>query len=207
VKIMPRGGAGALLPLIVMLLLAALTMWLSRTIVLSAPNAAIAPQHEPDYVVDKFTLTRLSETGVARYRLAAERMVHFADDDSSNLTLPRLTQLQPGKPDTRVRAERGVITSGGEIAHLYDNVEMFQAGTKTKGATAPGSDDMRVTTSYLRVHADADRADTTEPVRIEQGSSILNGTGMQYDNRYRRFNLASRVTASFRQGGADAKAN
>jgi lipopolysaccharide export system protein LptC len=206
-KILPRGGAGALLPLFVMLMLAALTMWLSRTIVLTAPESAAAPQHEPDYIVDKFTLTRLSDTGIARYRLAAERMVHFADDDSSHLTLPRLTQLQPGKPDTRVRADRGVIDSGGDIAHLYDNVEMFQAGTRGKGTASSGSDDMRITTSYLRVRADADRADTPAPVRIEQGSSVLTGTGMDYDNRYRRFQLASRVTASFRQGGVDPKAN
>ena len=58
---------------------------------------------------------------------------------------------------------------------------------------------MRVTTSYLRVLPDQDRADTAAPVRIEQSGSTMLGTGMELDNRYRRFRLLSAVNVTYKK--------
>lgn len=197
-RILPRGGAGALFPLGVLLLLAMLTFWLARNIVIEGWNEPPAQSSDPDYVVERFTLTSLSETGAQRYILLSDKMVHLPGDDSSLLTRPVLRQTQPGQPEIRIRADRGVMTSGGEIAHLYDNVEVLRAGeaatTKRKG-----SSEMRVTTSYLRVLPDQDRADTAAPVRIEQSGSTLLGTGMELDNRYRRFRLLSAVNVTYKK--------
>ena len=122
---------GAILPLVIMLLLAMLTFWLDRTIDLTAPHVAGAPTHDPDYIVDKFNLKRLSAIGEPRYLLTAERMIHFPDDDSSQLTQPRLVQAQPGKSETRISAVRGLVSADGREVKLYEQVELFKAGEKT----------------------------------------------------------------------------
>ncbi len=197
-RILPRGGAGALFPLGVLLLLAMLTFWLARNIVIEGWSEPPAPSRDPDYIVERFTLTSLSETGAPRYILSSDKMVHLPGDDSSLLTRPVLRQAQPGQPEIRIRADRGVITSGGEIAHLYDNVEVLRAG-EAATAKRTGSSEMRVTTSYLRVLPDQDRADTAAPVRIEQSGSTLLGTGMDLDNRYRRFRLLSAVNVTYKK--------
>lgn len=197
-RILPRGGAGALFPLGVLLLLAMLTFWLARNIVIEGWSEPRAPSRDPDYIVERFTLTSLSETGAPRYVLSSDKMVHLPGDDSSLLTRPVLRQAQTGQPEIRIRADRGVITSGGEIAHLYDNVEVLRAG-EAATARREGSSEMRVTTSYLRVLPDQDRADTAAPVRIEQSGSTLLGTGMELDNRYRRFRLLSAVNVTYRK--------
>lgn len=197
-RVLPRGGLGAVFPLLIMLLLAMLTLWLARTSGLAGTDAATLENIEPDYIVEKFTLIRLSDTGQPRYALSADKMIHMPADDTSLLTKPALRQIQPGQPEVRISADRGVIESGGEVAHLRDNVEVLRAAELTKGGKNK-SESMRVTTTYLRVAPDQDRADTPDRVRIEQGLSVLNGTGMDFDNRYRRFQLRADVRASFQQ--------
>ena len=192
-KGLPRASLGAVLPLVIMLFLAMLTFWLERTVELAVPVAPGPITHTPDYTVDKFMLTRLSETGDARYSLAAASMLHYPDDDTSHLTAPRLVQSQPGKPETRISAARGLISSDGREVRLYDNVELHKAGERGPKAT----DELRVRTSYLRVLPDDDKADTPERVVIERGTSSLTGTGMDFDNRYRRIHLQSAVSAVF----------
>ncbi len=192
-KGLPRASLGAVLPLVIMLLLAMLTFWLDRTVELAVPATPRQLTHTPDYTVNKFMLTRLSDTGDARYSLAAANMLHYPDDDTSHLTAPRLVQSQPGRPETRISAARGLVSADGREVRLYDNVELHKAGER---GPKP-SEELRVRTSYLRVLPDDDKADTPERVEIERGKSLLTGTGMDFDNRYRRIALHSTVTAVF----------
>lgn len=193
--ILSRGRSiGALLPLAILLLLAMLTFWLDRTVELHGSRVAGPVAHEPDYTVDHFVIVRLSESGDPHYRLSAARMVHFPDDDSSHLQAPILVQTQPGKPETRVSAKRGIVSSDGKEIGLYESVELFKAGEKSPHGLPA---DIRVRTEYLRVVPDMDTADTPLRVVIEQGRTVLTGTGMAFDNRYRRIELQSAVTGVF----------
>ena len=184
---------GAVLPLAIMLLLAMLTFWLDRTVELTTATPTRSPTHEPDYVVDNLSLKRLSAEGEPRYLLTAKRMLHFPDDDSSHLTEPRLVQAQPGETATQISAARGLVSSDGREVKLSERVELFKAGERTGNTRL---EDIRVRTEYLRVVPDDDKADTPERVVIEQGQSTLIGTGMTYDNRYRRIALQSAVSAT-----------
>lgn len=195
-KWLPRGGVSSLFPLVIMLLLAMLTLWLSRTAGLGTVDDEQSAAGEPDYIVERFSLTRLDEKGAPRYVLAADKLIHLPQDDTSLLTRPFLRQFHDGKPDVRMRAKRAVVTSGGEVAHLHDDVEVVRPGEPAR-AGREATPDTRVTTSYLRVLPDSDRADTPEPVRVEQGKSVVNGVGMDFDDRYKRVNLRSQVKASF----------
>lgn len=185
---------GAVLPLAILLLLAMLTFWLDRTVELNALRASGPVTHEPDYVVDNFVIKRLSDSGDPRYLLSSARMMHYPDDDSSHLDFPKLVQAQLGKPETRVSAKRGIVSADGKEVRLFDGVELFKAGEKTSQGN---TDDMRVRTEYLRVVPDDDKADTPERVLIEQGKTVLAGTGMTFDNRYRRIELQSAVAGTF----------
>ena len=189
-----RRSIGAVLPLAILLLLALLTVWLDRTAELGTPRPPAPVLHEPDYVVDKFVLKRLSDTGEARYVLSSARMTHYPDDDTSHLEQPRLVQRQGGASETQVSAVRGVVSANGREIKLFDNVELFKAGA---GNTGGAAGDVRVRTAYLRVLPDDDKADTPERVVIEQGRAVLSGTGMTFDNRYRKIELQSAVSGTF----------
>jgi lipopolysaccharide export system protein LptC len=192
-------GLAVLVPLTILLLLVMLTTWLNRTIELSQPAPPRAITHDPDYKANNFTVIRLSDTGEMRYSLTAKELVHYPDDDTTHLVQPQVKQLQPGKPDTRARADRGLSTAQGEEIRLYDNVEIFRAGDKKPGAKDSEAQDLRITSSYMRLHPDEDTADTPAQVVIENGASTLIGTGGDFDNRYRKMKLHSAVTAKYIQ--------
>ena len=180
-----------LLPLLLMLFLAALTLWLRIAVEAPASGGNGHQRHDPDAIVDNFGVTRLDERGAPLYRLTAARMVHFADDDSTELTAPQVRRRGEG-PEVTITAERGTVTRDGKEAFFHDNVLVVRAA-------AADREEMRVRTDYLHVLAEKNIARTDRAVSITEGRSVLTGVGMEFDENARRFTLFSRVRGSFDQ--------
>jgi len=142
--------------------------------------------HEPDYFVEKFALIRMNVHGDPVFRMSAQRLVHYPDDDSSEFQQPVLVSLDPDKPLVTLRADRGSATSEGEQTHLYDNVLMTRAAVGDKP-------ELQVRTDYVLVLANEDLARTDRPVRITYGASSLTGVGMEFNNAARVLTVQSRV--------------
>ena len=194
-RLLPRGGASILFPLVVLLLLAGMTFWLARTLNLDHADEAPPPDRGADYEVNRFTVIRLSETGETQHVLTADRMVHFPADDSSLLVRPTLTQSAAASR-MRMSALRGVLAAGGEETVLTGEVEVVRTLPPSRDG-APAGDPMVITTDYLRVRPDDDRADTHRPVRVAQGTSVLTGTGLDLDEAERRLRVLADVRASY----------
>ena len=90
-------------PLALMLSLALLTFYLER-MVRDEDGPPSARRHDPDYVITNFTSTTFDRDGMPLNVLSAERMLHFPDDDSTELEAPRVVQTKPGEPRMSVRA-------------------------------------------------------------------------------------------------------
>ena len=183
----------SLLPIILMLFLAALTLWLRIAMETPAKSDNGRLRHDPDAIIDNFTVTRLNEQGVAQYTLAANRMIHFADDDSTELAAPHVVKLGEG-PTVTITAERGTATRGGEEAFFYGNVLVVRAAT-------PEREELRVHTEYLHVLPEKNIARTDREVTITEGRSVLSGVGMEFDENARKFALFSQVRGHFDQTG------
>lgn len=148
------------------------------------------PRHEADYFVEQFALTRLNARGEPVFRLSAERLNHFPDDDTNEFWRPTMISLDPSSPLVTLRAERGVSTTQGLETHLHDAVVL------TRGATAERPE-MRVETDYVLLISEEDVARTDKPVRITSGTSVLTGVGMEFNNGTRRLELKSRVQGTW----------
>ena len=70
-----------------LLLLAGLTLWLERT---SQPENVVSgkTRHDPDYIVNNFTIRRFDAQGKLFQTLSAKEMRHYPDDDSTEADLP-----------------------------------------------------------------------------------------------------------------------
>jgi lipopolysaccharide export system protein LptC len=124
--------------------------------------------------------------GVPRYHLDVKRMLHFMDDDTTMLEAPRFVRDGPDVPWVEASAERGKVSSKGEIVYLIDNVHMRQE-SRTGGLP------IEVSTQYLEVMPNEDRVATDRPVVVRQGTSRLSGNAMQADGRARTFGMDGRV--------------
>ena len=180
-----------LLPIVLMLFLAALTLWLRITMETPRSVGNGRDRHDPDAIIDNFTVTRLDEQGVAQYTLTANRMLHFADDDTTELAAPQVVKRGEG-PMVTVTAERGTVTRDGGEAFFHGNVLVVRAATTER-------EELRVRTDYLHVLVEKNVARTDRAVTITEGRSVLSGIGMEFDENARRFALFSQVRGRFDQ--------
>ena len=185
-----------LLPLVMMVLLAALTLWLEYAVQDRSRGEPGPAKHEPDAIVEDFTIQRLDESGKLRYTFSAPRMVHFADDGSGEVLYPRVVQVADDGGNFTATANRGVVNRLGEEAFLYGNVEVLRERT-------PDSPEFRVSTEFLHILAEQGISRTDRTVTISEGSSTLTGVGMVVNEKKRQFSLGSQVKGSFRAPGRE----
>jgi lipopolysaccharide export system protein LptC len=190
---MRQGRASSLFPLLLILALAAASLWLERAVQAPERDNTGKMRHDPDFVAEEFGITKIGATGKPEYTLSAERMLHYPDDESTNIVAPRLMQRPGDATPIDIRADRGLISRNGEEASFYDNVVVLRKA----GA---GRSELRVQTEYLQIIPDRDLALTDKPVIITEGRSRLSGVGMEFNNRTRQFALQSQVRGTFDAG-------
>ncbi len=117
--------------LLSLLALGALFMWLPNGLLLR-PAPDNEKRHEPDYIIEKFVATAMDEQGRLKHELRANRLEHFADDDTMELEQPYLIQYAPDAPPLHTRADRGSTRGEGKDILMRGNVRM------TRGAAASG---------------------------------------------------------------------
>jgi lipopolysaccharide export system protein LptC len=180
-----------LFPLAVLLLLAALTFWLERATRLEQTYKDVKLRHDPDFIAERFTVRQLDANGKVKYSLAAEKMLHYADDESTDVTEPRLTYFE-NPPPLHLQARRANISKDAKIVFLKDDV----FGRREPDAADP---EMTFKSSELTVYPDDEIARTPAPVTLTQGRTVAHGLGMDADNLNRIFTLHERVKATIYQ--------
>jgi len=184
-----RFSTTRLFPLGLMLVLALLTFWLDRA-VRDEPSHPSQRRHDPDYLVHDFASTSFNRAGSIETTITAAKMLHYPDDDSTELIAPRVVQEKPTQPRFTVRADRGVLAREGDEIFLYDNVLLVREPDQNH----PGT---RMTTSFLHVLRDRSIVRTDREVTIVEGSRSLTGRGMEYDNESREMLLRHDVKGRF----------
>ncbi len=178
-----------LFPLALMLTLALITFYLERTVREEETHPS-ARRHDPDYLVINFTATSFGLDGRPESVLSAAKMIHYPDDDATELIQPRMVQTKPDSPRVTVRADRGALSSGGDEIFLYENVELVR--------DAPaGREPSRLQTEFLHVIQERTLARTDREVTLEDERRRLVGRGMEYDWGTGRFELHGEVRGRF----------
>jgi len=124
--------------------LAALTWWLPNAL---TPRSGLfdgESRHDPDYTIENFTATEMDARGWRKHELRAARMVHYADDDSADLTQPYLVQYAPDAAPVHTRADRGRVSPDGKEILMQGNVRVTRGASGTGPAGEVQTREMRV---------------------------------------------------------------
>jgi len=183
-------GATRLFPLLLMLALAALTFWLERTVREEESAHPSLRRHDPDFVVDNLKHTRFSAQGTVESTLAAAKMLHYPDDDSTELIAPRVVQTKPSEPRVTLSADRGALSQDGEEVFLYGNVLMVREG-------GPDRSETRMRTSFMHLVRAHSVIRSDREVEITEEDRVLSGRGMEYHNDSKQLFLRERVRGRF----------
>lgn len=174
------------LPLLPLLALVGVVYWLQQqTLPLSVPSGSKL-RHEPDAIVDNFSAVTLDEQGAPRFILAAKSMLHYPDDDSTALEVPRITMYSPERSPMHAVAQHGTISRRGDEVTLFGDVEVLREAGKQQS-------ELTLQTEYLHVVPEQDKADSNRAITVTDAHSTLRAVGLELDNKARTLKLLSQV--------------
>ncbi len=165
--------------ILILALAAGGTWWLLRQVTPPVPQKPASATHTPDYYFTGATVTTLNRQGKPEAIMTSPRMLHHPDDDSVEVFAPRIQYFTAGGPPWHVRADHGLLPSGGKLVELDGHVQMLRLGID-------GGPPLVINTDRMNVDLNTNIATTSDSVEILQGNSRMTGVGMQAymnDNR------------------------
>jgi lipopolysaccharide export system protein LptC len=130
---------------------------------------------EPDYIVEKFSVVRMTPEGKPRYVIGGDKLTHLPIDDSSEIVNPLVKGVAPGQPPMTIKAQQARVDHANTQVHLRGNVDIER---KSTAKTLP----MTMKTEALTVFPDEERMVTDQAVDIVVGNNTLSGVGMRANN-------------------------
>ena len=185
-----RARVTPLLPLALMAFLGLLTLWLQYAVREGAGGDSRPPSHDPDAIIENFTIQNLNDSGKLQYTFSAPKMQHFPDDGSGEVLYPRVVQISADGGNYVATANRGTINRQNEEVFLYGNVLVLREATREEP-------ELRARTEFLHVLAGQGILRTNQTVTISDGRSTLTGVGMVIDKAKQQFTLQSQVKGTF----------
>ena len=141
-----------------------------------SPQESPSPQkvkHSPGYFSTRFTKTVMNKDGTPKQRLAARSMIHYRDDDTTELTEPVITFFQADDaPPWVIRSDQGMVSSDRDEILLGGHVLITREA-------APGVSPVKVITSNLTIHRSSNIAETPDYADLISPPNRISGTGMR----------------------------
>lgn len=180
----------ALLWLIGLAMAATFTWWLQHLVEPAASLTEPTVRHDPDYTMETFTVTEMEATGATRYRLQAESMQHFPDDDSAHLMKPQVRFFSRERVPWTLLAEEGTVTANNTEIHLNGAVSIERPASSTQA-------ELRLATRNVLLHPYDKVAETREHVTVQDPLNITRSVGMRVNMSEGRLQLLSQVKGTY----------
>jgi len=173
-------------PLLLLAALAGLTFWLDRFVQPPGNGPGAAARHDPDYIVEGLSAVRMAADGGVKHTLLAQRMVHYPDDDSTHLSVPRFVSYATAQAPVTITSREALVSSEGENIYFHDDVVITRAPYLNRS-------ELRMRTTYLHVIPDDNIAKTDRPVTITDANTTVEAVGLELNSETQVLRLLSRV--------------
>ena len=177
------------LPLVVLLLLAALSYWIDQVVQQPAGSSQTA-KSSPEGIMENFEAMRTDLAGQPQYRLSAKRLKHYTGSKRTEMESPHLIQLsaQTGEIDTTAR--QATVSPEGDEVDLQGDVVIVRAAQ-------PGQSVMTLRTARLLAYPDRNLLRAPGRVDVDDDLMDLRAGAMEYRAAERLIILSGRVKAHY----------
>lgn len=180
------------LPLAILLLLAALSFWIERSVQLTADGSE-AVQTDPEGIMENFDALRTDLAGKPHYRLSAKKLQHYSGSKRTDLELPRFVLFNAEAGEVNARAKQATVSPDGSEVVLFGDVVVERAAR-------PGQSAMSLRTERLLVFPERDLLRAPGAVDIRDGIVEVHAGAMEYAAKQRLIKLTGRVRARYIAG-------
>ncbi len=180
------------LPLAVLLLLAALSFWIERSVQIP-PTGSQALKTDPEGIMENFDALRTDPTGRPHYRLQAKRLRHYSGSKLTELEAPRFVLLDAQSGEISAVSEEATVSPDGQEVDLRGEVEVVRAAHTGQSA-------MTLHTARLIVFPERDLLRSPGAVDLRDAALQLRAGAMEYHARQRIIKLTGRVQARYISG-------
>lgn len=174
-------------PLAFLIMLALLTVWLDY-ITRPAEYVKDDTLRNPDYLIESLTGVRVDfEQGIER-RFSAQKLLHYFNEEITQLEQTSFIHSDPGKPPMRISADHAVVRDKGKDIDLSGNVIAVRGAEGDKNK-------IMLATDFMHLDPKASRVATDHDVTLSRSNSKIMAKGLEYDARAGEMKLLSAVRA------------
>ena len=182
------------LPILLMALLAGASYWLLRATPMPVvPLEQRAPEHIPDYEMERFSVKLFGADGRIRTEVYGAEGRHYPDTDTLEIDKARIRHYSPEGLLTTATAER--VTSNGDQTEFIlegNAVVVRQAGKNAEGKRTPR---LEFHGEYLRILTRWDIVGSDRPVLLIRDNDQMRADTLYYRGDRQTAVLRGRVQA------------
>lgn len=183
-----RDSVLAILPLLVMALLALASWWLVK----NSPQPVVAAEEgpissEPDYTMNGFALERFAADGRLRLRIEGAQMRHFPATDRIEIDDAKIQSTAPDGRVTHAHARQAVGNGDASELQLLGGAEVTSSDADGVPLVMRGD--------FLHAFLVTERVRSHLPVQVRVGANEWTAGGLDYDHAERKLELAGPMHA------------
>jgi lipopolysaccharide export system protein LptC len=125
----------------------------------------------PDAYMEEVNALIMDKDGKLKMKIQTPRLVHFNNDDITNLTAPLITLYRQSPMPWYISSNYAKSTQGIDNVHFRENVVIRHAMDKSTPETV-------IKTTSLMVHPNAKTAETNELITLLQPNLTMTSIGM-----------------------------
>lgn len=186
------------LPMILMGVMALGTYWLVRSTPMFASPAADQPQrHEPDYLMQKFSVKTFDADGRLKSEILGLEARHFPDTDTLEIEQVRIRNFNEKGHLTTATANRAITNGDASEVQLIGNALVVrEAAVDKSGEPIPR---MSLRSEFLHAYMETERVKSHKPVELTRGTDQFTADSMEFDNFEQVMQLRGRVRGTLVQ--------
>ncbi|MBK6295824.1 MAG: LPS export ABC transporter periplasmic protein LptC [Rhodoferax sp.] len=187
------------IPVVLMGVLALSTYWLVRSTPALVPASAPGPaRHEPDYVMQNFSVRTFDDSGRLKTEVLGTQARHYPDTDTLEIDAVRIRTFNPNGRLTTANAQRALVNGDISEIELSGKARVVrQSSVDTAGAVMP---ELTYQGEFLHAFIDSERVKSHLPIQLTSGSDRFTADAMDYDNVDRVIALTGRVRSFLSAG-------
>lgn len=171
--------------LAILIIVAIFALWLQEDVKKAPDIDSQTSTRFPDYFMENFSITSMNEAGAPAYTLKAKKMLHYSDEDYSELENPQMIFSDTNSHFT-IHASSAKFQQSNNLIHLHDNVIIQRGASKNQS-------ELSIYTDYLKIDTKTRIAETDQPARVKTDKAELNTRGLIFDNMQGILKLKSQV--------------